>query len=322
MASTLAEGRQEQGGGPSGPRLPSPRTLAVIAGVVVVVLVVLVVTLVRLLGGGSGGPAPKPGPTPRPAAGPLAWAPPQLVSPTTVKLTDDHHDLKLDKKKDYVVQLPPDGLHVQGTSIWGGHNVVLIGGEIDVPADDPGRGLALKSQTGTLHVEGLWITGDGLREGINLDQPSGAVVQLENLRVDAPNGSRSTNHADVIQSWAGPRVLRIDRLSATTTYQGFFLLPNQHDKGPQPEGFDLRHVDLRGLKGSGYMLWRDGASWPVAVQDVYVRRPGSHERTKLLWPKKGEASRSWSQVHVGTPPGGSFVPDGVAGTGYKSPGYA
>jgi hypothetical protein len=299
--------------------------LVAIALALVVVLVVVVV-LVRRGGGDEGTPGPQPSATSSgggASSGQLAWAPPELTDPTTVQLTADHKDLKLDQDRDYILKMPTDGpLEAKGTSIWGGRNVVLIGGEISVPADDRGRGLALKSQTGTVHVEGLRITGPGLTEGIDLQEGDGAVVQLENVRVDAPQGSRSTNHADVIQSWAGPKVLRIDRFTASTTYQGFFMLPTQHtDQGP-PDEFDLRHVDLHGLKDSGYMLWRDSDDWPLKVTDVYVQRPDEKRRNQLLWPKKGKGTEVWSQVHIGNPPGGSFVGEDVAGVGYQSPGYA
>ena len=44
-------------------------------------------------------------------------------------------------------------------------------------------------------------------------------------------------------------------------------------------------------------------------------------RTQFLWPKPSTGDRSWEAVQVGTPLGGNFVPEGVAGVGYVSPGY-
>jgi hypothetical protein len=48
----------------------------------------------------------------------------------------------------------------------------------------------------------------------------------------------------------------------------------------------------------------------------------------LACPETGAALASWPAlpvsggVEAGAPPGGSFVPAGVAGLGYRSPGYA
>ena len=54
------------------------------------------------------------------------------------------------------------------------------------------------------------------------------------------------NHPDVLQTWSGPPELRVDRLSGTTRYQGFFLHPTQFGSGVPPRLFDLRRVDLTG----------------------------------------------------------------------------
>jgi hypothetical protein len=242
-----------------------------------------------------------------------------------VQITQDDRDLKLDPDRDYVLVMPPEPL-VGELSISGGDDVVMVGGEITVPAGaDSNRGLALKRQRGTIHVEGLAITGEGLGEGINLDQTvPGAVVQLQNLRISTVHGSKSGHHADVLQTWAGPGELRIDRLSASTTYQGFFLLPRQFGDQPEPAAFDLRHVDITGVGEHGYLLWRDELGWPMRLEDVRLRAadPGRGWE-QVLWPRAdGDRERRWGGVVVEGAPGASFVPEGRAGTGYASPGYA
>ena len=69
------------------------------------------------------------------------------------------------------------------------------------------------------------------------------------------------------------------------------------------------------------MLWRDDNSWPLVTSDVWVaptdRDP--EDRAEFLWDREGEDS--WEDVEVGTPPGGSFVPEDTVGVGYTSPGY-
>ena len=261
-----------------------------------------------------------------PTSAGLSWRPPLLTAPETIHVSETNRDLRLDPTKDYVVQMPSQPLTgAGGLKIGGGRNVVLIGGEISLPAGvgsgHAGRGLYLKGQTGTIHVEGLLITGAGLNEGINLDQQLGAVVQLQNVRVDTVHGSSSGDHADVLQTWAGPRQLRVDGLTGSTTYQGLFLLPRQSGAQAQPEMMDLRRVDLTGSPESAYLMWRDDLSWPLHVSDVWVAPRDPSYRGGFLWPKSGAGTTAWPYVQVGRPAAGSFVPEGLAGLGYTSPGY-
>ncbi len=291
-------------------------------------------------------PAPAPPPASPPAAAPapapeaavpepaapvappsgalLTWAPPALTSPVTLDITQDDLDLRLEPDQDYVLRMPPEPL-VGGLSVNGGDDVVLVGGEITVPEGaESNRGLALKRQRGTVHVEGLAITGDGLGEGIDLDQTvPGSVVQLQNVRVSTVHGSKDGHHADVLQTWAGPGELRVDGLSGSTTYQGLFLLPRQFGDQPEPAVVDLRRVDITGVGEHGYLLWRDDLAWPLRAQDVRLRPtdPGRGWQ-QVLWPRAdGDRERLWAGVEI-APPGADAVPEGVAGVGYRSPGYA
>jgi hypothetical protein len=251
----------------------------------------------------------------------LSWAPPQLSAPISVDVVTGKQSLVLDSNRDYRIVMPSSPVSGSGgLTISGGHNVVLIGGEIRVPTAKEApdsklrRGLYLKGQTGTVHIEGLHIAGADLAEGIDLDQRFGATVQLENIRIERTRGSYTTNHADIIQAWAGPAILRVDRLTGSSDYQGFFMLPLQHFEG-QIGTWDLRRVDLTAAAGSGFMLWK-GANDKVTSQNVYIR---ADDRTtgKLFWPDQA----AWPGVVVGSPPGGEFVPAGAAGIGYVSPGY-
>lgn len=56
-------------------------------------------------------------------------------------------------------------------------------------------------------------------------------MQLQNIRVDTVHGTQAGHHADVLQTWAGPRQLRIDGLSGSTGYQGMMLNPNDSSFG-------------------------------------------------------------------------------------------
>jgi hypothetical protein len=240
------------------------------------------------------------------------WDRPLLRDPLAVVADATHRDLRLDPDRDYVVSLGSGAATIPGgLTISGGHDVVLDGGHIAVP--DAAGGLTLKGQTGVTWVHNLRISGPQLMEGIDLDQREpGATVVLRNVLVDTVHGSAATNHADLLQTWAGPARLLVDGFTGSTEYQGFFLLPNQHFTGPPPQFFDLRHVDIddRG----GYALWRaTGSTWPLLLQDVHVRpNPAKPARDWWLWPKPSTGDASWSAVS-GSAPTESFVRPGGAG---------
>jgi hypothetical protein len=230
-----------------------------------------------------------------------------------MQLTDGTGSLKLSTSTDYVLKLATDKpvYLPKGLDITGGRNVVVIGGQVDVRdgyvasnGEPTRRGMYLKGQTGTVYIEGVRFsstTTGTLTEGIDLDERLGAQVVLQNVRVDHLKGSYATNHADGLQTWAGPRKLLIDGLSIDTDYQGMFLLPNQHFTGPAPELFDLRNISIVGQPGSGYMLWKDSQNFPVKVTNVQVK-PGSHtltDRGSYLWPK---TSPVWDPVTATTQP--------------------
>jgi hypothetical protein len=268
----------------------------------------------------------------------LSWAPPDLVEPIVIQVTQERRSLKLDHTKDYRIQMPDTPLRAAGgLTIFGGRNVVLIGGAIEVPsaADAPEpqqrRGLYLKDIAGTVHIEGLQIGGADLAEGINIDvRRDGAVVQLQNLRIETVHGSFKSNHADVVQTWGGPSILRIDKLTGHTGYQGLFLCPDDVPHEFVPTLFDIRRVNLIGNADSAYLLWRGKADtrggkldWGWHVEDVWAqpRDKAVGQRDMFLWPKPSKGDQSWAVVQEGVPPGGDFVPAGVAGVAYVTPGY-
>jgi hypothetical protein len=262
----------------------------------------------------------------------LGWAPPKLRRPITIHATTRRRHLRLNNRRDYVVRLPRHGLRgLRGLIIEGGHNVVLIGGRITIPKpprtpnpdDRLRRGLYLKGQTGTVHVEGVLIDGAGLWEGINLDQRLGATVQLENIRVETLRADDEVgftdNHPDIIQTWAGPAVLRVDRLTGSTDYQALMLAPTEYGALRPPRRFEFRHVDLVAKSAhpcNCQMLWAVG-SFPLALSNVWLRSHGHLTVAQSVEPKDGR----WARVRAGRPPRGSFVPRGVAGSRYRSPGY-
>ena len=291
----------------------------------------------------------------------MSWAPPALTNPTTITVVSglDPEHLTLDRQRDYILKLPSGGIH--GTlEIDGGHNVVLIGGHITVPASanqaDNGRdntdtAIYVRDSTGTVHIEGVLIDADPnvMFDGIDVNAPQ-ATVDIENVRIDDVYGSYATEHADVIQTWGGARAVRVDHLSADGDYQGLTIAPDLGTVGSA----DLRNVDLtldqrptalaQATVAGGYMIWLTRGTTtceatPTHLANVYVDDNSDRvAEANTVWPlstgtlacaaRLDAGSVSWPRLPVtgsvtlGARTTGPFVPVGVVGSGYKSPGYA
>jgi hypothetical protein len=275
----------------------------------------------------------------------LTWAPPALEDPETIVLGSGPTSTNLDPTRDYIIELP-DEVKMGATALIGGRNVVLIGGHVRVPADASGdinqRAIYVKDATGTVHIEGVLIDAEGDIEfdGIAINAPH-AVVQVQNVRIEGVNGSFEGFHGDVIQPWGGVRQLRIDRLTATSDYQGL-----QIEQGGPIGGADIRRVNLAHDAGNEgettFLVWLTlGTScdepYPVELADVYVEARENGHASEVVWPPARErltcaavpdgAEVTWPDLPVeggvrdGHPPRGDFVEAGVAGTQYSSPGY-
>jgi hypothetical protein len=284
-------------------------------------------------------------------AEPLRWAPPKLIDPLRVALGDGYTNTTLGPATDARIVLPRHD-KVGGVTIEGGHNIVLIGGEITVPPGGPPgvendryrTAVYIKGATGTVHVEGLHLEGAPGAEwdGIDIAAPE-ATVQLQNIRVDGITGGFHDFHGDVVQPWGGVADLRISRLTGTSNYQGLML---QTDLGPIDRA-EISRVNLRGLDREvdegGHLIWLTAGNasclaYPVQLRDVFVQprpdrvfgrsvwpevgKPGAcparRARGAVSWPELGEVKgRVWN----GSPAHGDFVPRRLVGVRYSSPGY-
>jgi hypothetical protein len=290
----------------------------------------------------------------------LAWAPPSLVDPQTIDVPDSVQHLALSHSRDYVLKLPAGG---RTGALWidGGHNVVLIGGQITIPSsanqvdngeDDTDTGIYIDGATGTVHIEGVLITGQPnvMFDGIDVNAPL-ATIQIENVRVDNVWGSDTTEHADVIQTWGGFKNLRIDHLTANGDYQGLTIEPDLGSEGTA----DIRNVDLTldpppaalasTTVGGGHMIWLTAGSGScdaaasIELSNVYIR---SERRglggSAIVWPqatsfgpdchgRRHGNQITWpslpvhGHVIIGSPPSGPFVRLSRFGKTYRSPGY-
>lgn len=268
----------------------------------------------------SSAPAPVTTPSapavPIPVPLPSAWDRPALSDPTTVQITPSNDVLVLDQSQDYILECPPGTLALPAAlNVWGGRNVVLENCDIDLTnADWAAR---FSDQSGTLWMHDVHFGGSDLTGGIQLQEP-GATVVMRDVLFDCVYGSLSTNHAELIQTWAGPDRLMIDGLTGSTTYQGLFLEPNQYYNGPPPAVFDLRHIDIDDSQGA-YALWLDDVSGAPPgdvsggmlawnVQDLYVvPNPARTWPGWWQWPQPSTGDPTWDNVLAGAPPGGSYV---------------
>jgi hypothetical protein len=274
----------------------------------------------------------------------LSWPPPPLVDPITVNVPNNNGYVAMGKNRDYIVHV---GYLRDDLWLEGGHNVVVIGGRVTIPSPGPNAyarsGVKVRSATGTVHLEGLLIDNSGgyLADGIVTSAPD-AVVQVENVRIEGVHAT-GTEHPDIIQPQAGLEALRVDHLTASTTLQGIFLRHNTvggvfYRTGPA----DLRNINIYGLAGAHIAgFWQDRTTIPIALQNFWVH-PGasaypfpyqfypdpsqpdgrkatlSPDGTYIYWP----TSNISGHATKGVPAGGDYVPLGVPGESYVSPGYA
>ena len=285
------------------------------------------------------------------STGPLRWAPPSLEKAINVNLGDGYSNVHLSSSQDATINLPNVDKH-GGVTIEGGHNIVLIGGRITVPSDQPPgaendrfrTGVYIKGATGTVHVEGLQIDGasGAVWDGIDINAPA-ATVQLENIRVDGVRGRFRGFHGDVVQAWGGVRDLRINRLTASSNYQGLTI---PVDRGPIGQA-ELSKVNLRGLsrhvEKGGHLIWVTSGTetcrtYPLELRGVFLEPRRGLTLGQSVWPQAGRPRRcqarvrkdaaTWprldrveGEVRGGSPPDGAFVPTGSVGSDYVSPGY-
>lgn len=286
--------------------------------------------------------------------GKLLWAPPPLSHPITIELGDGttHNSLRPDQ--DYIIKMPHTK-KVGSTILEGGRNIVIIGGYVTLPVTDDktnkamSRAIYIKDNTGTVHIEGLLIdgSGGGMSDGIDIASPQ-SVVQIENVRVEGIYGFNDQFHADVVQPFGGVKDLRIDRLTGYSAYQGLTI---GHDLGPIGSA-EISRVNLVAIhdqvwgphNNGGYMVWLTAdreckLTYPIRLHEVFIQPRKGTSLGRAVWPPATSQTACASKpadddsevsfpgvpisghIRKGAPPRGDFVPPGVAGLDYVSPGY-
>jgi hypothetical protein len=237
--------------------------------------------------------------------------------------------------------------------LQGGRNWVIVGGEINIdrPWDTlvDRNAIHVKDATGVVHIEGVFMHGAYINEGIKACAPD-AVLQIENDRIVDLHGTQAGYHADVIQPYCGFEELRVDGLTGYSQFQGVMF---KADRGSW-RTTTLRRVNLVGIAPQdGYPVNvvtgccnDDGNSYvtgPISLSDVYISPDVSHHDGTLsgnICPAAAFAFKTDSatgrvyaehrtdvspqitgRIWKGRPAAGDYVPQGVAGLGYVAPAY-
>ena len=277
----------------------------------------------------------------------LTWAPPALTSPITITVPNTNGYVSMDTSKDYIVKVGNLSA-CGGLTLEGGHNVVVIGGQISMNSTCSSAydrtGVKVRDSTGTVHIEGLLLDGSLLHDGIVTAAPK-ATLQLENIRVSGTH-TIDSNHPDCFQAQGGIGALRVDHFTCVTELQGFFLGDQAGPIGP----VTMTHTNTIGSPGRN-LWWKSDTrptSPPVNLTDcwLYMANPWAPDLNYWVYPNgDGDTLYPWSDpsrkarlsadglyvdfpntnitggLRRGNPTGGDFVPASTVGTGYVSPGY-
>jgi prepilin-type N-terminal cleavage/methylation domain-containing protein len=260
-------------------------------------------------------------------ASPLTWSPPTCGDTThgcvdlSLADTGSHQSPSLSSSNDYRIHLPSVPLR-GGLTISGGHNVIIIGGEIDLttPCDDSSsacHGIYIKrgSASGSVFLEGIYIknpdatyshyTGDGI--DVN-DYPGVTDVTMENVRVGGIDGCDPTGdpaaHADVFQPYnAGGAKLHVDHFTGTTDCQGFQVDPDYawSATGTTPvEGiFNNVNINVFANPHTGnnnrYAWWfvdsnNPCVGYPTTLVNDYTQEPNGTLSINSVWPDTNQPS--------------------------------
>lgn len=260
----------------------------------------------------------------------LKWSPPELTDPVTINLGQGQTSNALDNGTDYIINLPPY-VKLGVTEFVGGRNLHIIGGSISVPGstylESPAvthfSALHIKGQQGTVHIEGIefsCVAGGHSWDCVYTNCPS-ATVQIQNCRVNQLKGDEPGHHADIFQIGDGCGELRMDMLTGSTNYQGIFLKTNPALAGLGRYGkMYFSRINIKADPGpdNQSLLFMEGLEDDVYFEDVYLL-PSSYPH--IIVPVES----LWDAFVHGTvftgAPDRSFVPAGIAGLNYRTPGY-
>jgi len=281
----------------------------------------------------------------------LTWAPPVLTNPVTYRVSGTPGVIRAAAGQDSVVKF--DGPVTRRLWLEGGRNWVISGGEININQpwqdQDDRNAFNVKNATGVVHIEGVYVHGPYLNDGIKGCAPD-AILQIENTRIVDLRGSQNGYHSDVLQPYCGFRELRVDGLTGYSQFQGLMF---KADWG-RWRTTTLKRVNLVGIAPQdGYPINvvtgccnNDGNRYvdgPISLSNVYVSPDTSFNSGALSGNIRPAADFTFGtdsvtgreyaehktivspqitgRIWKGRPAGGDYVPDGVPGLGYVAPPY-
>jgi hypothetical protein len=275
----------------------------------------------------------------------LTWAPPVLTAPVTYHVSGDGPGtITAPAGQDSIVVW--DSPTHKRIRFSGGRHWVVRGGEVnnDKPWTnlDDQAGVQFEKATGTVFIEGLYIHGAYGTDGIRIGTGGSAMtVIVQNSRIVERLAGPTVYHADVIQPYGGVKELKVDRMTGSSDFQGQMW---KQEPGTVFGPSDFRRVNYVAATPeiqSMINLVMTSPTQPVTLTEVYNQPDPlfvSGNFCRVNFPSTlatclvdglGRKYVTWTgtpitvngRVTQGLPPGGDFVPSGVAGLAYVSPGY-
>lgn len=289
------------------------------------------------------------------ARAPLRWLPPPLRNPIVVHVPTGYFGPTFPTDRD-VLLLMPHEVRWSSINVTGGRNVRLIGGSTMLNTNNGATAvMRFTGASGSVFIEGTEIDVNGHGDdGIDVAGSSSPPyrlfpdVYIENCRITGLNSTYAGNHADIFQPQGSIGRLFIDKLTGQSNYQGIFIPPQFPIQSASISRVNLSYGP--GGQPVTYLLWlldpgRSPAElpYPIELSDVWIKprpnqtlaasvAPWSHSTNAdgvsvgaiatdagtMTWPGLDKVS---GYVEAGVPPRGDFVPAGIVGLGYVSPGY-
>ena len=211
----------------------------------------------------------------------------------------------------------------------------------------------------TIHIEGIHFDMSEARDRDALAfNDEYAIFQVQNVRFENINGDHLGLHPDAIENWGGAKEIRIYKATVITDHQGFLLSPLQPTQINPTEFVNLQKIDFKRNAGEYgvypnhkcpiylwlvhymhetcetyergaflsevYALHADNCwdfgmndAMPNTIQPAGCLAVVSQDSSEMSWPSLPFEGA----MKQGVPPDGEFVPAGVAGIDYNSPGY-
>jgi hypothetical protein len=181
-------------------------------------------------------------------------------------------------------------------------------------------GLAFQDYAGTIHVEGLKVTGDIVDAFRFSTTRSGVDMRIQNCLFTPDQHHDGVNtydgHPDCMQyaGHAGP--VTLDRITGYTSGRGFI---NKADLGAPyaVTAIRARDVNFNGVWPGGGILW-DNAYGHSTTWDITNCWGAPYSRSTFASTSASDPSNVPSKIMYGVPPGGDFVKAADIGIGYTN----